>query len=68
MAVSVLQYRVITKWTGWVAGWGSESDIAGILNAEAQQGWRLSRTESQRSAWMWFFPRIKLLMVFERQA
>ena len=63
-----MEYRVETKWAGWLGGWGSESDLAAILNRAASEGWRLTRTESQRAFWWWlpWLPRIKLLMIFER--
>jgi hypothetical protein len=61
-----MEYTVDSKWTGWVGGWGSEGDIAEVLNRRAAQGWRLTRTESQRCMWNWCLPRIKLLLIFER--
>ena len=64
----MMEYKVETKWAGWLGGWGSESDVAAILNREAKEGWRLARIDSKRALWWWlpFMPRIKLLMVFER--
>lgn len=61
------EYRVESKWTGIFGGWGSESDIADILNNAASEGWRLARTERSWFSWFWFLPRPKLLMIFERQ-
>ena len=37
-----MEYLVESKWTGYWGGWGSEGDIAGIMNARASEGWRLS--------------------------
>ena len=63
-----MEYGVDSKWTGWVGGWGSESDIASILNDWAEEGWRLVRSEAALCWWFWMIPRKKLLMVFERRA
>ncbi len=62
------EYYVVSKWTGIFGGWGSESDIAAELNRAASDGWRLVRTENIRAIWLWFLPRPKLLMIFERAA
>lgn len=70
MANSGQTYVVESKWCGWGGGWGSESDIARIMNRRAAQGYRLVATESKR-CWclvlllvpVW---RVKLLMMFER--
>jgi len=40
-----MEYRVISKWCGWFGGWGSESDIAWMLNDKGEGG-RLVRSES----------------------
>ena len=61
------EYKVESKWTGIFGGWGSESDIAGLLNAAANEGWRFVRSEAKWFAWFWLLPRPKLLMFFERQ-
>lgn len=63
-----MEYLVESKWTGWFGGFGSEGDIAAIMNRRGQEGWRLVRTEAERFAWMWmpWFLRVKLLMVWER--
>lgn len=63
-------YVVESKWCGWGGGWGSESDIARIMNRRAAQGYRLVATESKR-CWclvLLLLPvwRVKLLMMFER--
>ncbi len=63
----MLEYNVISKWSGWWGGWGSESDIIGLLNAEAAEGWQLVRSESLRLFWWWCIPRPKVLLIFERQ-
>lgn len=63
----MFEYRVESKWSGWAGGWGSESDIAGIMNGFAGQGWRLISTKNVHALWFWIVPRPKLLMVFERQ-
>ena len=62
------EYLVISKWTGWFGGWGSEADIADMMNEVAADGWRLVRTENGPFVWFWLpsFVRRKLLMVFER--
>jgi len=62
------EYAVDSKWSGWFGGWGSETDIAAVINVRAREGWTLVRTESQRCGWWWFLWRIKLLMIFERPA
>lgn len=62
-----MEYLVESKWTGWFGGWGSESDIAAGMTRRSGEGWRLVSTKTERSAWMWCLPRIKLLMVFERE-
>ena len=59
-------YSVESKWVGWFGGYGSESDIASRMNAMSQQGWQLARTEVARATWFWFLPRLKMLMVWER--
>lgn len=63
-----MEYLVESKWTGFWGGWGSEGDIAAILNARGREGWRLVRSESHLFNWwliLWF-PRVKLLMIWER--
>ena len=60
------EYKTITKWAGWWGGWGSENDIADIINEEARAGWRLVRWESMRLFWWWFLPRLNMLFIFER--
>ena len=60
------EYRVESKWSGIFGGWGSESDIAQLINQVAADDWRLIRTENIRALWFWFLPRPKLLMIFER--
>jgi hypothetical protein len=59
-------YVVESKWCGFIGGFGSENDIARILNRRAAQGYRLTSSKTERAAWMWIVPRIKLLMFFER--
>ncbi len=61
------EYHVISKWTGWFGGWGSESDIAQMMTELAGAGWRLVRSENALFAWWWFYPRRKVLFVFERE-
>lgn len=61
------QYRVISKWTGWWGGWGSEKNIADMLNACGAEGWNLVRSENSLFLW-WFLPRHKVLFIFERLA
>lgn len=62
------RYVVESKWCGWWGGWGSERDIAAILNRRAQQGYRLLSTKSIHGLWFLLVPRPKLLMFFEREA
>jgi len=59
-------YVVESKWVGFWGGYGSEDDVARILNRRAAQGYRLVGTKTERSLWMWCMPRIKLLFFFER--
>ena len=59
-------YKVVSKWCGWSGGWGSESDIAAFINAQASEGWRLVSTKASICAWWWFVPRKKLLLILER--
>lgn len=59
-------YHVVTRWAGWIGGWGSESDIAQVLNEKAAAGWKLVRSESQFCGWWFFLPRKKLLLIFEQ--
>ena len=61
-------YKVTSKWCGFFGGWGSESDIAAHMEAAAQTGYRLVRTESQRAWWYWCLPRNKMLFIYERVA
>ena len=61
------EYNVRSKWAGWFGGWGSEGDVAAIMDETATHGWRLVRTESIHALWFWFIPRPKLLFVFERE-
>ena len=42
-----MEYATISKWCGWLGGWGSEEDITKILDNMAVGGWRLVRTESK---------------------
>jgi len=60
-----MEYRVVSKWCGWFGGWGSESDIAWLLN-DSGEGGRLVRSESGLFLWWWLIPRRKVLFVFER--
>jgi len=62
-----MEYTVISKWCGWFGGWGSENDVAEIMNGLARHGWRLLRTDVALCAWWWWLPRKKLLMVFQRE-
>ncbi len=64
------EYKLISKWSGWWGGFGSESDIAALVNAEATEGWRLVRSESDRFIWFYipFIWRPRLLLFFERPA
>ena len=62
-----MEYTVVSKWCGWFGGWGSESDVAQIMNGLARQGWRLLRTDVAFCAWWLCLPRKKLLMVFQRE-
>ncbi|MBF8255121.1 MAG: hypothetical protein HW375_28 [Anaerolineales bacterium] len=62
-----MQYLVISKWCGWYGGWGSESDIAALCNAQGAQGWRLVRSENGLFAWMYIILRRKVLLFFERE-
>ena len=59
-------YHVISRWAGWQGGWGSESDIANVLNEKAAAGWRLVRSETWFCLWFFFVPRKKLLLIFEQ--
>jgi hypothetical protein len=62
-------YVVESKWAGWFGGFGSEGDIARILNRRAAQGYRLVSTKSEwRLWWLLIIPcwRVKLLFFFER--
>ncbi len=61
-------YHVISRWAGWFGGWGSESDIAQVLNEQAAVGWKLIRTETWLCFWWFFLPRKKLLLIFEQAA
>jgi hypothetical protein len=61
-----MEYLTVSKWTGWFGGWGSEGDLSAVINQHAAQGWRLVRSESGVFAWMWFVPRHKVLLMFER--
>jgi hypothetical protein len=63
----MIEYAAESQWAGWSGGYGSESYIAERMNARSAQGWRLVRTEAHRSMWMWWFPRIKLLTIWERE-
>lgn len=58
------RYVVQSKWCGWWGGWGSESDIAAILNKAAAEGYVLHDTRSQWNMWFFCIPRPKLLMIF----
>lgn len=60
------QYKVSSKWCGWFGGWGSEQDIATHIENEAAGGWRLVRAEAMRHGWFLFFPRPKIVFIFER--
>lgn len=60
------EYKVISKWTGWGGGWGSESDLAAMANALGAEGWRLVRSEATGFRWFWLVPRRKVLLFFER--
>ena len=62
-----MEYLAESKWTGWFGGWGSESDIAAVITRRSGEGWRLVSTKSERALWNFWLPRIKLLMVFERE-
>jgi len=62
-----MEYQVQTKWTGWLGGWGSERNIAALLNGPAAEGWRLARIDSKRALWWYAVPRIKLICIFERE-
>jgi hypothetical protein len=66
----VYEYKIISKWSGWWGGFGSENDIAAMINAEAAEGWRLVRSETSRFLWFYmpWFPRPRLLLIFERPA
>ena len=59
-------YRALSKWCGWFGGWGSESDIAEVLNREPE--WQLIRTDIAWSLWFYFVPRKKLLMILHKPA
>ena len=61
-----MEYLAESKWTGWFGGWGSESDIAGMMSRRGADGWRLVRSESKPFLWWWWLPRVKLLMIWER--
>lgn len=61
-----MEYAAISKWTGWFGGWGSESDLAAVINGYGAEGWRLVRSENGLFLWMWFYPRRKVLLIFER--
>ena len=63
-----MEYMVISRWTGWAGGWGSEGDLSEVINGQSSDGWKLVRTESGLFGWFWWFPRHKLLMIFERPA
>ncbi len=67
-ALDVYEYAVVSKWTGFFGGWGSEDDIGVVVNELADKGFRLVRSESARFLWFWFVPRVKVLMFFEHQA
>jgi hypothetical protein len=62
-----MEYTAISKWTGWIGGWGSEMDISNLINQFAVSGWRLVRSENGVFLWWWFYPRRKVLFIFERQ-
>ncbi len=62
-----MEYMVESRWTGWWGGYGGEGDIGKLLNIRAGEGWRLVRTETQHFLWFFFLPRVKLLLVWERQ-
>jgi hypothetical protein len=62
----VFEYQATTKWCGWWGGWGSEADIAAVINGMASQGWRLASSKNLLALWFWVVPRPKLLMIFER--
>ena len=62
------QYRVTSKWAGWLGGWGSEDDIAKHIETETVGGWHLLRTESEIRFWWFFVPRPKLVFIYERAA
>lgn len=63
-----MQYKVVSKWCGWFGGWGSERDIAAVLNAAGAEGLHLVRSENGLFLWMWIIPRRKVVFVFEGQA
>lgn len=61
------KYIVQSRWVGWTGGYGSENAIARELNRRQGTGWKIHRTEIQRFLWMWFLPRAKLLIIWERE-
>jgi hypothetical protein len=66
-AVAGQPYVVESKWCGiLLGGFGSENDIATIVNRRHSQGYRLASTKMSIAWWMMFIPRHKLLMFFER--
>lgn len=58
------RYVVLSKWVGWAGGWGSETDIADIMNSMYAQGYILVDTKDRKAWWNGWFPRHKLLMIF----
>jgi hypothetical protein len=63
----MLEYHAESKWCGFFGGWGSEQDIATLINRYAAEGWRLASTKNIHALWFWLLPRPKLLLLFERQ-
>lgn len=66
MSEQATQYKVTSKWCGWLGGWGSEGDIAQHIEQNSTGGWQLLRTENSIHFWFWFFPRHKMLFIFTR--
>ena len=60
------EYLVESRRLGWGGGFGGENAIARELNERAAEGWTIARTEASYQRWMWWFPRVKMLIIWER--